>query len=360
MKDNRELSKVLFRMSDIYNKEEIDFDNVSGEKLFGKIVLNRIVNIAYKNLLKSGCKKMGEFEKPLKLLYEENIRKAKICLDNVEYTCEVFKNAEFPFAFLKGAYLISNLYEIGDRTSNDIDVLIHEKDVGACKKILTENGFKQGYVENGVFREASRSELIMSKMNFGETIPFYKCFENRFIAVDINFSVDYKPMKDDSIITKLLEKRVKIPIGNTVLTTLDIYDFIIYLCLHLFKEATTSDWVERRKDLNLYKFNDLYILFHEKANVEFYKVMSETISMYGVNHECYYALYNATQIFDSLNNDNMYMDFLNTIKPYDTRYLKEIINPIEKKVLRYDMDFIDWFSCDDRYAALVYEREYSK
>ena len=47
-------------------------------------------------------------------------------------------------------------------------------------------------------------------------------------------------------------------------------------------------------------------------------------------------------------------------------YIKNIIKPgmnlleIRKLCEEKLLDFIDWFSCDDRYAALVYEREYSK
>ena len=358
--DNRKLNEMLFRMSDIYNDQAIEFDNISGERLFGKIILNRIVNISYKNLKKHGCKKLGEFEKPLKTLYDENIRRAKVCVTNVEYVCKLFENAEFPFAFLKGSYLISHLYELGDRTSNDVDILINESNIGAAKKILTDDGFKQGFVENGVFRAASRSELIMSKMNFGETIPFFKEVDGRFIAVDINFSVDYKPMKDDSIITKMLSRTIKVPVGDATLVTLGFSDFVTYLCLHLYKEATTTEWVERRKDLNLYKFNDLYILFCEKADKPFYDELSKTINEYGVNRECYYALYNAMQIYDALKNKPDYVEMLQNIKPSDTKYLKEIVSPMEKKIYRYEMDFLDWFSCDDRCSALIYDREYTE
>ena len=355
--NNVEINKELFRLSDMFSDAPVVFDNVIGEKLVGKFILNRVVNIAYKNLLKKECTKMGEFEKPLKIMYEENLKRAKLCKENIEYVCKVLENVEFPYALLKGAYLITNVYELGDRVSNDVDLLINESNVGACKKVLNNNGFKQGNIVNGVFKEASRMDIIMSKMNFGETIPFSKEVNGRYVTVDINFSVDYKPMEDDTIIKNMLSKRIELPLADTKLVTLDTVDFIIYLCLHLYKEATTFDWVERRKDLNLYKFNDIYLLFHNMASQELYDGLVENIKQYGVDKECYYAFLRTMNIYEKLEQVEGYQAFLDRIKPEDTSYLYEIVNPMEKKVYRYDMDFIEWFSCEDRVANLIEERD---
>lgn len=355
--NNLEINKELFKMSDMFCTEPIEFDNVSGEKLLGKMVLNRVVNISYKNLIKKDCKKLGEFESSLKLLYNENLNRAKVCKDNIGYVCTMLDKAEFPYALLKGSYLITQVYELGDRLSNDIDILINETNVGACKKLLLEEGFLQGYLENGVFKEASRADIIMSKMNFGETIPFSKEIDGRYITIDMNFSVDYKPMEDDAIITKMLDRRIKLPLTNTTLVTLGQVDFLIYLCLHLYKEATTFDWVERRHDLKLYKFIDLYLLFHENSSQELYDNLVDSIREYGVDKECYYAFLRTKDIYKELCNVKGYEAFLERIKPEKTEYLYEIINPMEKKIYKYEMDFIEWFSCEDRVAHLVEARQ---
>ncbi len=354
--DNKEINKELFKMSDIFCTEPIEFNNVLGEKLIGKLILNRIVNIAYKNLLRSKCTKLGEFERPLKIMYEENLKRAQICKENIEYVCKIMDKADFPYALLKGAYLITNVYELGDRISNDVDILINEIYVGACKKLLAENGFKQGNIINGVFKEASRMDIIMSKMNFGETIPFTKKIDGKYVTVDINFSVDYKPMKDDTLITKMLDKRIGFSFSNVNLVTLRMVDFIIYLCLHLYKEATTFDWVERRKDLNLYKFNDIYMLIYNKANEELLNDLAASIKEYGVEKECYYAFLHTMDIYPSLAEMQGYKVLLNKIRPNNIEYLCEIVNPIEKKIYKYEMDFIEWFTCEDRVANLKESR----
>lgn len=356
--DNREISRELIKMSDVYNDEKLYFDNTIGEKIFGKIILNRIGNIAYRNLLNAGCSKFGEYSKIFEVMYKDNISKAELCVSNINKVSNILKNADFPYALLKGAYLITNIYNLGDRVSNDVDILINEKNIGACKKLLQSNGFRQGEVVNGEFKEASRMDIIMSKMNFGETIPFVKMSEEGYINVDINFSLDYKPMEDDGIITKMLENRVEIPIENATLVTLEPADFLIHLCLHLYKEATTWDWVERRKDLNLYKFNDIYNVLKKNVNDKLPDILVTKINNYGVKKECYYALYNALNIYGGLGDIDGYQKVLEKKKPEDITYLKEIVSPMDKKVYKYNMDFIDWFASDNRVEHLEYSHPF--
>ena len=74
---------------------------------------------------------------------------------------------------------------------------------------------------------------------------------------------------------------------------------------------------------------------------------------YGVEKECYFALFNTMIIYGFLNSMDGYREFLDGIRPEDTGYMKEIVNPIEKTVYRYDVEFLAWFACKDRVPALV-------
>ena len=68
-----------------------------------------------------------------------------------------------------------------------------------CQQVLLENGFIQGHIRGRKIIKATREEIILSRMNYGETIPFCKFWEGRYLCVDINFSLDYKPMKDNTV-----------------------------------------------------------------------------------------------------------------------------------------------------------------
>lgn len=349
---NMQANQLLFKLSDIYNQEQIQFDNCLGENLFGKLILHRVENIVYKKLKQNG-RNMGAYEKCFDALYKHEIAEITAYEENLAYVCKVMKEAKFKYAFLKGAFLIPIVYEKGLRYSNDIDILIDAKDIDECQTILLNNGFVQGHVVDGVVYPATRREIVLSRMNFGETAPFCKVCGDRVILVDINFSLDYKPTSETRIIQSMLDSTIEIKWKNYNIRTLNILDFIIHLCMHLYKEATTLDWLKRRKDLNLYKFNDLNVVFHECVSDHEYREITELIITYGVQKECYYALLYASKIYSSLITEDKYVDLLKAIKPEDTSYLYQIVDPENKKIFMHNMSFEEWFACEDRVKQLV-------
>lgn len=349
---NMRVNEILFKLSDMYNLEQIYFDNCLGENLFGKLLLHRVENIAYKKLLQMNNIHMGVYKKYFEILYKNTINDITIYEENLVQLCEIMKEAKFKFAFLKGAFLITNVYEKGLRYSNDIDILINEKDIDECQDILLRNGFFQGYVDNGILHKASRKEIVLSRMNYGETIPFCKLNGEKPIYIDLNFSLDYKPTLEPKIIQNMLENSCDISWKNNIIKTLNIADFIIHLCMHLYKEATTLEWVISRRDLNLYKFNDLNVLFHKCVNDKIYNQIYELILRYGVQKECYYALFYTARIYKSLMFQEEYVNLLNSIKLEDLSYLCQIVDPKNKKVYTYNMSFEEWFSCEERIKYL--------
>ena len=349
---NMNATEILFKLSNVFNEEEIFFDNALGENLFGKTISNRVESIVYQNLCKMKNVSFDRFEKCFELLCMEKKRETEDYKKAIEHVAEIFNEAEFNYAFLKGAFLITNLYEEGFRQSNDIDVLIEEKDIDKCQALLFRNGFVQGYFQNGEIKPATRSEVIISRMNYGETIPFCKVWNNHPVFVDINFSLDYKPMEDNKIIHNMLETTKLHSLKTTFLRTLNLSDFISHLCLHLYKEATTYDWVRRRKDLNLYKFSDINVIFHEKVTNDIFQELAEKIRDYGVIKECYYALLYAAEIYNNLTDMPEYAILLEKIKPDSLDYLHQIIDPMRKKIYSYDMSFKEWFACEDRVSYL--------
>lgn len=342
----------LFKLSDVYNEERIEIDNVWAEEIFGKIILNRVPNICYDNLKNKSVWISREFDNAFEVLCKKNVIETEYYEKAVIYVSGIFEEANFLYAMLKGAFLITHVYEKGYRQSNDIDLLVKEEDVEKCQQVLLENGFIQGHIRGRKIIKATREEIILSRMNYGETIPFCKFWEGRYLCVDINFSLDYKPMKDNTVICKMLEQRVEVPLENTCLRTLNVTDFIIHLCLHLYKEATTYDWVKRRKDLNLYKFSDLNVMFHEYVDENISVLLSERIKEFGVERECYYALVHTQDIYENLKNNVDYEKLLKRIKPECLEYLSQIVDPIRKKTYKYNMSFREWFACENRVAEL--------
>ena len=191
--------KELFKSLCSFKEHTFDKKLLSAAtpNVLGHLFFNRMQAAAYGTLKKHGL--VGavnrEFANSLKAAYEQNIEKNRDFFACVRYLGEILSDCGDKYAMLKGAYLC-RLYPEGYRTSNDIDLLVKPEDVTEIGKRLSAAGFKQGNIRNGEFKAATRREIIESKMTRGETVPYIKEVglpAMRFLEVDINFSLDYKP-----------------------------------------------------------------------------------------------------------------------------------------------------------------------
>ena len=345
--------KKIFALSDVYLESKIQIsseDNI--EELFGQIVTNRIVGTAYANLDLSTLH--NDIRKSLEILKTNCEERTSFFKENLEYLSNVLKNVPFKYALLKGAFLSTFLYQHGKRTSNDIDILIESKDVSELQKLLLAHGFIQGYYDsdNKTAIPATRKEVVLSKMNFGETIPFIKIIRGHPFAIDINFSIDYKPSTNVNLIPNLLNHAVLAESEKTKFWTLNKVDFLIHLCCHLYKEATTYDWVSRKRDLMLYKFSDINIFLKNFGNEEYFNAFIERVKQFGFEKECYYTFKNSAIIYPDLMTIKGFETYLEVLKLSDPSFMQQVILPLEKKLFQHNMTFVDWFFCLDRVAQL--------
>ena len=320
--------------------------------VLGQLQFNRVGGAAFYSLNKLNLlgKTNREFKNSLRTVYETNVIKSESFKKALDYLSNIFTDVGFQYAFLKGSHLVS-LYPLGLRTSNDIDVLINFEDSSKISELLISNGFLQGNIRNGEFIKASRAEIISSQINRGETVPFIKEINlpfMRFLEIDINFSLDFKPEQDKSLVTELLKNTVpEIKTEHGFLNTLSPADFLIQLCLHLYKEATVYSWVVFVRDQALYKYLDIYLFLSTYINDTFTSDLIRKIKEYGVEKECYYALYRANELFP-INDKIMVDNILQSIKPDDISYLNKIIDPQSGKIYEYNMNFTEWVFCGKR------------
>lgn len=313
--------------------------------VLGKILFHRMGGVAYGVLHR--CELLGavnrEFRTTLHSIYTANCLKNQSFHKNLALLADCLRDVTVPYAALKGAHLAEK-YPIGYRTSNDIDLLLAPEHVSEIGEKLKQAGFKQGYVRNGVFREASRAEIVYSRMNRGETVPYilktdYPFME--FLEVDLNFSLDYKP-GDGETVKNMLRTRAKTASG---LPTLGKEDFFIHLCAHLYKEATTYAWIEMGRDLSLYKFADIYLLLREfKAHD--YTALEQRMHELGMEQECIYAMLGTKLLFSV--QDAEFLSFTERLSQNQEAVLDKAIDPARGKEYTYTVDFCTRFFDDDR------------
>jgi len=323
--------------------------------VLGQIIFHRMGGAAYHTLREGGLLGLvnREIRNALKIFHDSAAAKSVSMGIALSELAVAFNNVNFPFALLKGAYLISR-YPAGLRTSNDIDILICQKNLTELENILKSQGFEQGNIRNGAFKPASRTEIISSRMNRGETVPFIKQVnlpEMKHLEIDINFSLDFKAKQETDIVPNLLNNtQPLIQTAQGILPVLSPTDFMIHLCCHLYKEASVYAWVAMSRDLSLYKFADIYLLLNLWSSVEFYQKLQNRIESLKLQKECYYALLYTCELFGIA--DDFARQFLNRIRPQDISYLKMVIWPEKNITYGYREDFTDWLFLSGRKERL--------
>lgn len=128
-KKEKELFKQLcsFR-SDRFDKELLQH---ASPAVLGHLFFNRMQGAAYSVLKKNEC--LGavnrEFRNSLKGAYEQNVERNRSFFQCVRLLSGLLAQCGCSAAMLKGA-LLCRLYPEGCRTANDIDLLVHPRDVG--------------------------------------------------------------------------------------------------------------------------------------------------------------------------------------------------------------------------------------
>ena len=348
------MRNILFAMSDVYDSNtEVEWPNdMSEETIVGGLILNRIVGIAYEKIPFGRLNK--ENRKVLSVIKQYYENEYDCFVDKLKFVSGLLVNAAFDYAFLKGAFLNPFVYKRGQRISNDIDILVNSEDVCSIQDCFFKAGFIQGHCdESGHIIPASRREVVNSRLNNGETIPFLRYYNNELVEVDLNFSLDFKAYDSECNVSSMLKNTCEFRDGNMTIRTLSLTDFLIHLCCHLYKEASTYDWLINRRDLMLYKFCDINMFVHKYGDIKFFEKLYMKIIQYGVQKEIYYSLLFGAEIYPGLLNIPGYSKLLDYIKPESIEYLHEIVNPKEKKVYSYNHSFIEWFECANRVVQLT-------
>lgn len=326
--------------------------------VLGQLFFNRMQAVAYGTLNKHGLlgKTNREFRNSLSSAYEQNLKKNESFFGCVQYIEEVLSACQCKYAMLKGAYLCK-CYPDGYRTSNDIDLLVHPKDVSEIGETLLKAGFKQGNIRDGKFVPATRREIIESKMMRGETVPYIKKVNlpwMPFLEIDINFSLDYKP-GDTDVLTQMLDNSTVEEINGVRIPTLRNDDFFIHVCSHLYKEATTLPWVEMMRDMTMYKYCDIYMLLSDAPKEQIDCLFNRAKEL-GTEKVCAFAVVQMSRLFYF---DNVYaVAVAKEILGRNPMFIHTVFSPKEKKEYVFTQKDIEKRFFADNRRMLLQEVKY--
>lgn len=243
-------------------------------EVLGFLECHRISGLFYSKSKELEINLPHKIDKILNQIFKVQKRRVELLSSNVKEISAKLLKDQVKHVFLKGSVFnnVNNklgLYQLGERTSNDIDILVNSEEITKISHSLKELGFIQGmYDEDSIsIIPFSRKEILERRMNRGEVAPFIKLTNNPevpFIEVDVNFSLGNTPDDDIKLLDYMIDNSLIIN-DKFPLTVLDNELFLIQLLMHQYKEATLYFMVSRSKDIDLYKLADIYYLFKNKA-----------------------------------------------------------------------------------------------
>lgn len=350
---NKELKFVLDVLQSNPRTAEKDLD---WYWILGFLELNKIAVYFFNQIKQYGVKLPQSVERRMfQIIRSQTDRNVYLR----KYICDINNELKFEnimYAFLKGSVLSNTnfyfsekafscmamseknknsyrqqtkeaFYGEGERFSNDIDILIEQKDITIVSEVLKNMGFVQGYYDfyEGKIVPLTRSEILSRRMNRGETAPFVLATENGripFIEVDINFSLDYLPNSYENMLHEILKEAInyagKVEGGIRSLKT---DDFFLHLIMHQYKESILYSMVQRNKDFELYKLLDIY-LFIKRGYIDLSGLYNK-IKKYNLQKPFYYVMSSIAEVF----NDFYFFDYNQMYFPKCGETINEVIDP---------------------------------
>lgn len=335
------------RLNDLLRTSE-DWAFITGE-----LIRHRINGNFYTSLLPEQRKyiigKVSQTFEILSRCYEEYNKK------NLEFFQKLIEKTDaagINVAGLKGMVFNVDLYKLGARRSNDIDILVEENDLNTFDDIMREMGFIQS-LDHGK-TEASKKDKLIQIMNYHDLVPYYKLVNYSFmdyIKVDVNFHFDSK--KHD-ITRDILNEGTKDYVGNGyIVRGLKWKSHLLHLCIHFYREASNSIWTSSARDVDLYKIVDIQNTLRSYRREELLN-WCKYVEKYQLNKECYFTFYYLNKFYSN----KIYTQIMDQIKPQDVSFLNKVEtfggNIQERKVDFFEQAF------DMRYGRSFTNRDLTK
>lgn len=241
--------------------------------LLGFLQCHRIAGLFYSRALKMGLPLSKRAEKQLSEIFERQKRRVKFMRKYISELSDVLQKRKAECVFLKGSVLTNlsdfAIYSDGERSFNDIDLLVEPGKIEDIESVLRHLGYVQGKydAEEKTIKPYTRLEIVKRRMNRGEVAPFVRltgCEEIPFVEVDINFSLGNTPHEEQKLLAEMVGTGM-IYEGKVCLRVPNDEMFFLHLILHQYKESCSYFMVERGKELELYKLADIYFLFNPDA-----------------------------------------------------------------------------------------------
>lgn len=309
----------------LFKDYEFDWD-----KFIGVSINHRVASVIYNNL----CKCLFDAKKMLPAFYYMfcfSKKRNTLYFNEIKKISDCFESNKLKYAFVKGSVINNDIYEHGERISNDIDLIISCDEINKVTKLLNGLGYVQAKYKNNKVVAATRKEILLAKLNTYELFPFIKCLNDDYLeisTIDINIKIFNECSKN--IIDSFLDNTC---VSNDIRTLSNEF-FLLFLCLHLYREAYMLYKILNSSDLLLYKFMDIHF-FVKKKIIDWDKLTYYAKKMH-IDKAVYYALYHTELLYPHTTDSSV----LSKIMPSEIDYLNQYYGD-EEQIFTWEMPFYD-------------------
>ncbi|MEZ3426012.1 MAG: nucleotidyltransferase family protein [Lachnospiraceae bacterium] len=332
-------------LDELIGKYDIDWP-----AFLGNVMLNRVNGVVFRNIENNeGIPDYVHYF--LKIAQREQRERTCLQQEEIKKISDVFEKEHIRYSFLKGAVMNKMYYQLGERISNDTDIMIHIEDIDKAVELLKELGYIQGKVVDDVIKPATKKEILFARLNTYEIVSLVKAIDERYLPfheVDINFKLSNDDVQEKALL--MLDETVILSGVNAEIRTLSLERFFIFLCIHHYREATMILKIAEGDDLQLYKFMDIHFMISQKGNEMDWNKLLELCVKMGRLKDVYYTMYYTEILYPG----TFRSDILKMFEVDDKEYLNEYKGRDNSdEVYKWEKSFVERvFSCTRRLEAM--------
>lgn len=220
---------LLSAVTNTFNENGIDLNEYVNS--FNELDWNYLINVAtlkglapfvYKNLSQSIMPK-NVYSHAIQVYYK-TLSRGIILHNALNNVLSEYKANNIEVIVLKGAFLSEWLYEdLGLRQFSDIDLLVRFEDGEKCINILSNLGF------------VATDSNITSNIGKLQELVHHTPMVKDEVSFEIHVRLHRESKKYKLNPTNLIERSQLFDLNGVQLKGLELYDLIIYLCIHLDK-----------------------------------------------------------------------------------------------------------------------------
>lgn len=251
--------------------------------------------------------------------------------------------SQFKYAYIKGE-AISHLAfgKLGQRTSQDIDLLICRKDIKDIEGILTATGFHT--------RDLAKEDRITA-VAYSHQIPPYRRkgkFGNTLF--DLNFDILWGEYTGPRInIDKFLIDTIEMEIYGVRVKTLPPLKAMVQLILHHYKEMNSLYHLSKHNCINYRMFNDVYYLWKNNQEAISLDKLISVSSEYKIMQYVFYILYFTNKIF----NDPDLEKYVVTFNSCEGQHLLDYYGLTSGERKKWKVDFFTRVNSQNLYKLII-------